>query len=820
MTETVSVQKDQQQKQQQREKEGKGEEEGERKTATEFKPFAEYVVEGTSYEWSDTENFENSFTLVGRNTYVIGLESGRFDGRWNGVWSLPIKIADRVHFSITDGVKIYQLSDYVQRFDTKISHVERTYYVPELQTKIWELMFIPEDNQSVCWRFLIRQERINERAKRLRLLANCLFNLMWEMKQAGELYKVRKEILLFDENNSSVIARHYRHADWIGIFGASRHPSRKCLGFDDAASLPTSDVIPKTDRPCYGNVLLEYKIDEPEDSADYPLFEIDFCLTGGSLSNLEALREYNQVLVNLQLLMLDKSYRYEEFLRNTTAMSHPVTDLARAFVWSKVNLHMLEHSQPGFGTGFFAGLPHFAIYFGRDTCWTSFGALSIGDFSGARESLNLLARFQAASNGEDQLREPYYRGEIPHEIRTEGTVYYYSVDATPLFVIACKNYFDWTKDLNFIKFTYDNIIRAIEWGLDADRDGDGLIEHGPEGFLIDTTWMDSYYRGKSAVDVQAIMCRALYDAAHLAKILEDDSRMREWTARADALRENIIERYWNSKTRFFYDTISPDGKQDSSLTINSVVPVLFRLTTSEMADAVLSRVEADAFMTDWGVRTRSRDDPQYDPRSYQKGGVWPFCTGWVTRAEFDYERYNEGFENFRRFVKGLGMGSNYFKEVLYGDLPPTGSLPVQPTGCFIQAWSASMFLSSVVEGLFGVSPFDSLEPRLRVLPYIRQDWGDVQLNNIHVKDNRFQFRIRSKGKEVMLKIRNDGPDVCDVETGFVMPANLSEARISPVASSSAAFENLTQRRVRGCLRVSLSTRLKEDESREFQFLLS
>src|SRR5579883_1374204 len=93
MTETVSVQKDQQQKQQQREKEGKGEEEGERKTATEFKPFAEYVVEGTSYEWSDTENFENSFTLVGRNTYVIGLESGRFDGRWNGVWSLPIKIA-------------------------------------------------------------------------------------------------------------------------------------------------------------------------------------------------------------------------------------------------------------------------------------------------------------------------------------------------------------------------------------------------------------------------------------------------------------------------------------------------------------------------------------------------------------------------------------------------------------------------------------------------------------------------------------------------------------------------------------------------------
>ena len=813
---------------------------------------SELEVGDSSYRWSDSRNLGNSFTLVGKNTYAIGMESGKFEGRWHGIWSLPIKLADRVHFAVSDGSKVYFLYKYATEFVTKLSHVERTYRIPELGIEVKELMFIPENRQSVCWRFVVKKlnrlleagsadESSTERdLKRLRFLAECEFNLMWEVKQAGEQYKVRKEIVLYNEDNFSVIAKHYRHADWIGIFGANRQASRKYLGFD-RFSYPASDQkLPSVDKPHFGSVLLEYEISTEEESsrieaeeelAQYDdearrmrngSYEIDLCLTGGSLSYQEAYGEFNYAMVNFESLAIEKSMLYKNYLEHTVEILHPENALTRAFRWSKVNLHMLEHYQPGFGTGTFAGLPHFAIYFGRDMCWATFGLLSIGDFDGARENLNLLARFQAPANGEDMLREPYYRGEIPHEIRTEGTVYYYSADATPLFVVAARNYLDWTRDINFVKFIYNNIIRAIEWSIDADRDGDQFIEHGPEGFLIDTTWMDSYYRGKSALDVQAIFCRALLDGAHIASTLGDEARSQEWLEKGTRLKNLIMERYWNETLDFFHDTIEPSGEPNRSITVNSVVPVLLGLTNMETSYKVLSKIEGYEFMTEWGVRTRSKKDPDYDPRSYQKGGVWPFCTGWVALSEFRHGMFKEGLASAQRFVSALDMGSNYFKEVLYGDMPPMGQHPVQPTGCFIQAWSASMFLTSTVQGLFGITPRPSADPvaGLRIVPYIGDDWKELEIHNVRIGENKFDYSLSHENGSVRIKVLNHGPETANIETGFVLPGGASTARLLEGSSSVSKLEQLSQTKVSDYLKAIFTTKLNENEKGDYIFAIS
>lgn len=769
-----------------------------------------------SYRWLDTKNLSNPFTLVGRHTYAIGQESGKYDGRWNGVWSLPIKLADSVHFAIKVGSRTYWLYDNAVDFVTKLSHVERHFRLEGTNDTVTELMFIPEDRKSVCWRFLVKLDRASE-TDDVRFLASCHFNLMWEVKQAGELYKTKKEILAFNENNDSVVARHYRHADWIGIFGANRSPSKKYLGTEQINRTESSDESSPIGVPTFGYASLEYIVKAENSDGGGRLFEIDFCLTGGSLTYVEALREYNDSLTNLEILVLDKAATYQNYLGHTVELTHFDELLSRSFQWSKVNLHMLEHYQEGFGTGFFAGLPHFAIYFGRDMSWSSFGALAIGDFNGAMESLNLLARFQAPANGEDMMREPYYRGEIPHEIRTEGTVYYYTADATPLFVIACKKYLDWTKDTSFIKFLYNNIVSAIDWSIDADRDGDGFIEHGPEGFLIDTTWMDSYYRGKSALDVQAIYCKALFDGSKIASYLGDDSHAGEWLGRANRVRNLLVEKFWDKRNKFFFDTIEPDGKPNRALSINSIVPLLLGLVDENRANDVLTKIESSDFMTDWGVRTRAKSDPEYDPRSYQKGGVWPFCTGWLARADFSNGRYAEGLANIRRFISGLGMGSNYFKEVLYGDMPPAGAHPVQPTGCFIQAWSASMFLSSIVEGLLGVSPLDDKVPNLRIVPYLQEGWNNIEIRNIRVGENAFHYKATQEDGKVRMKIVNDGPEVAVVQSGFVMSTT---ANIAKITQGKEYAERFSHTKSSEYLRASFEARLVEGDSREFSFVLS
>jgi glycogen debranching enzyme len=433
------------------------------------------------------------------------------------------------------------------------------------------------------------------------------------------------------------------------------------------------------------------------------------------------------------------------------------------------------------------------------------------------ESLNLLARFQAAANGEDMLREPYYRGEIPHEIRTEGTVYYYSADATPLFVIACKKYLDWTKDANFVKFLYNNIVNAIEWSIDADRDGDGLIEHGPEGFLIDTTWMDSYYRGKSALDVQSIYCKALFDGSKIASSLGDDSHATEWFGRANKVKSLLVDKFWDKRGKFFFDTIEPNGEPNRAISVNSILPVLFGLLDENRVNDVLSKIESSDFMTDWGVRTRAKSDPEYDPRSYQKGGVWPFCTGWLTRADFENGKFAEGLANIRRFIAGLGMGSNYFKEVLFGDMPPTGLHPVQPTGCFIQAWSASMFLSSIVEGLLGITPNEEMGANLRIVPYLKPEWEKIEVRNIRVGENTLHYSASQSDNMIRLKVLNNGPEVAQIESGFVLPTNANFAKIIEGGNTA---EQISQSKSSDYLKTKFEIRLAEGESKQFRFTLT
>lgn len=739
-----------------------------------------------SYEWID-DDLTHNFTLAGKHVYLIGREDGSFSGRWNGVWSLPIKMLDAIRFGVSfDANKILWLNNFCEKFITRVSHIERIYNFPNFPLSLNELLFIPDDVKAVCWCFKFKNNSRGDLS--LKFAVNPLLNLMWEVKQAGELWKERRELLFYDENNSSIIARHNRKSDWVTVLGADRKPEAYCLGLDEVDNtLPNNNILPSPNKPNYGNVLLTY----PINIGPGECYSLNFALCGGVSTLSQKLEIYRRIIGNFKSQLTEKNRVYEHYLRYTVGIEHPLDEVMWSFLWSKVNLQMLKHYQEGFGLGYFAGLPHFPIFFGRDTAWASLGATAIGDFETVKESLLLLARFQAGEDGEDGFREPFFRGEIPHEIRTEGTVYYYSVDATPLFVMAVHNYFKWSKDDVFLRFIYNNVVKALDWCINADRDKDGLMEHGPEGFLPDVTWMDSLYRGKSAVDVQAIFCKALTCGAKIAEHLDDTDRAKEWRNKAEKLKNALIEHYWNAEDEFFYDTILPDGTPSKAHTINAVIPAFLKLISHDKALPVLSRIESQDFMTEWGVRTRSKSDPEYDGRSYQKGGVWPFCTGWVAGAEFSYGRYMEGLNCIFRTVKGLEYGANYFKEVLYGDIPPSGITPIHPSGCFIQAWSASIFLQSVVQWLLGIEPNEN-GYRIKVAPFLLPEWKKLRAKNIRFGGNILTFELTRNLNEIEEKIINFGERTVETEIGFIAPAtiqNISAFEECKLLEATNAYHN-------------------------------
>ena len=122
--------------------------------------------------------------------------------------------------------------------------------------------------------------------------------------------------------------------------------------------------------------------------------------------------------------------------------------------------------------------PGFAWMFGRDALWTSLAIHSYGDFPAARTALEFLRKLQRDD------------GKIPHEISQSATLvpwfkdYEYpwaSADATPLYVVLQADHFRHTGDRDFLRASWDSIVKAWRFSAATDTDGNGLIENGKFG---------------------------------------------------------------------------------------------------------------------------------------------------------------------------------------------------------------------------------------------------------------------------------------------------------------------------------------------------
>jgi GH15 family glucan-1,4-alpha-glucosidase len=707
-------------------------------------------------KWREREAFESDVLTTGLRVYVIGHKNGRFEGRWNGIWNLPLKIADAVNFGISrdEGVPIDWLPDFCKEFAFG-GDVERTFEIGELS--IDQHVFVPKFKRGVCWIFEIKNRGDTKVA--FNFIANPVTNLEWELKQTGDVWKEKKYLGTYDARRRMILVRHHKRPNWMMLFGSDREPAHVCCDVADINKCKDRGFPGPMDH-CVGSSIMSYRIEI--DAGD--TVEIRFVLAGGDATYHRLIEEYEEMIGSTRKLLGVTIDAYTDYLQTVLRFESGIRDVDDAFVRSSIGMLLLKHYQHGYGLGFMAGLPHFPIYFGRDIAWTVFGSNCIGDFQTSQSALALLARFQAKTDGDDAVRVPFYRGEIPHEVRMDGSIYYYSVDATPLFVIALHDYYKWSGDKNFVRYLYDNMLRALGWCMEADRDSDGLIEHGPEGFLIDTQWMDSHFRGKSGVDVQAIFGHAFKCGAEIASEFGDDDLAEACMGRYNELKSLIIERYWDEAYGFLYDTIQPDGTLKKDMTVNAVIPVFFDIIEPDKAESILKWMESDEFTTSWGVRTRARSDPEYDGKSYQKGGVWPFVTGWVAYSEFSHGNFKEGFLKTYQMTEMQRFSKLYFKEVLSGDVPPEPSGEEDPAGCFIQAWSATIYLHTVVRGLLGIVPH--APESVTICPYLTSDW-DISVKRLAVGESLLYFEMKLDGADVVASIRNEG-NIIDVDFGVVV----------------------------------------------------
>jgi predicted glycogen debranching enzyme len=328
-------------------------------------------------------------------------------------------------------------------------------------------------------------------------------------------------------------------------------------------------------------------------------------------------------------------------------------------------------------------------------------------------------RFETAKNILKTFARAVDRGMLPNRWPDAGeTPEYNTVDATLWFFEAARALARYTGDYDFVfAHLFEVLKRIVDWHLRGTRFGihvneRGLLECGEPGSQL--TWMDAKIgdytvtpRQGMPVEVQALWYNALRIMEEFAVRLNDAVGARRFGEMAERAKESFDELFWNEGAGCLFDVVNGEMR-DASIRPNQIfaVSLTHPILTGERAVRVLERVERD-LLTPRGLRTLSKDDPQYRGRyegnswsrdtAYHQGTVWawllgPFVTGYLRTHEYSTaarDKAGAWLRGFEEHLREAGLGQ--VSEIFDADAPQA------PRGAIAQAWSVAEILRALAE---------------------------------------------------------------------------------------------------------------------------
>ncbi len=445
---------------------------------------------------------------------------------------------------------------------------------------------------------------------------------------------------------------------------------------------------------------------------------------------------------------------YEDYLDRTVQVVLPDAELQQAYDWSRLSeLKALVHNPflgealaAGFGLSRGGNRPGYAWFFGRDSFWTSLALTASGDFETARAAISFIARYQRAD------------GKLPHEISQSASLVpwfkdypypYASADATPLFVIAVRDYVEASGDVALLKENRERLDKAMSF-MRSTFDADGFprndgVGHGwVEGGPLLPVRTEFYQAG--------LYVEAVRSMAALARRGGDNELAARLDQEFQAKKQSLNQLFWVAGSKSWAFAIGRDGRPVDQPSVLAAVPMWFGLADQQRSREMIQQLADDAHSTDWGMRIISARSPLYNPAGYHFGSVWPLFTGWASVGEYRCHAADAGYANLKRnaWLALDGAGGNT-TEVLSGDVYASLS-----TASSHQTWSAAMVVSPLLRGLFGLQ-VNALDRRISLEPHLPAAWDRFEIRNVPLANAKVDFTFQRDDREATLRIRNHGP---------------------------------------------------------------
>jgi glycogen debranching enzyme len=406
-----------------------------------------------------------------------------------------------------------------------------------------------------------------------------------------------------------------------------------------------------------------------------------------------------------------------------------------------------------------AGAPWFMTLFGRDSLLTAWMALPV-DQGLARGTLRTLARHQGRVVDARRDEQP---GRILHEIRHGmdsvdalggGSVYYGSVDATPLFVMLLGELQRWGHSRAEIEALLPAADRALAWiETYGDRDGDGFVEYrrSSEHGLLHQGWKDSFdgishADGRLAepplalAEVQGYTYAAYVARAEIAVDLGDPRTAERCSARATALKAAFNRDFWLAERGYYALGLDPDKVPVDSLASNMGHCLWTGIVDDDRAASVAAALTGPEMFTGWGIRTLASTMGTYNPMSYHNGSVWPHDNAIAVAGLMRYGFVTEAQQVARGLIDAAVAFAGRLPELFCGFDRTEFEQPVPyPTSCSPQAWAAASPLL-LLRSLLRLDP-DLPGHRVGLAPQLLPELGALHLDNVPLGTGRVGLTV-------------------------------------------------------------------------------
>lgn len=625
---------------------------------------------------------------VGQKAGIWGFESGVLEG-----WVYPLKVFHdfRLAFQIEGSPTIDAGETLVRAVRVRPESVDLQYSAE--QYTITETLFTPRNEPGFAISLKVRASR----PVRVFVRFRPDLNLMWPGAIGGQevVWNSDKKWMELREPSGTFSA----------LVGSPAAMDSTAVGYH----------VYRTDRNPYEEMQL--RLDPNDSNSGVPII-----VAGGIRNAYEPKAVYERILAHLPELYAESVKHYADLDNDGPKVSTPDPDLNSALRWSRVSLDQLKVCNPLLGCGYVSGYgssgtatrPMYAWFFDEPNA-SERAFLEVGSIESMREAFRFLQKFQRGD------------GQIPHEISQSAGVidwfnkYPYSYihsDAALWYLIAMDHFYRFTGDETFLKESWPSIRRAYEFCISLLNPENGLPKIPPEN------WGSMETAGVSVQDsaMAGEWIAALRAMSDLGGAMNDAALAKECTNREKLASESLEKMFWNPSTGYYNYGIGSSGEKVTYLNPAIAYAAWFGALPRARSQAVSERLASAQFLSDWGQRSMSLEDPRYNENSYQVGSAWPFFT--APSIINDYQNHNP----IQGFISVTSMTHLRI-------FAARGAMPESLSGSFYrlldngvphQMFSELNAMPVFVEGVLGME-LDVPHNTLRLAPHLPPAWTGTSI---------------------------------------------------------------------------------------------